>query len=257
MIRAVCWDVGGVFTGSPRRDQRGRRRAWAHPCAAVGGRFRRLAGGGRVLGAELEVGRLSLREAWPLIEERIAAIGIDLSIATSCGAGLPIPSIARSCDTAAAFAEAGLTQAVVTNNVREFADMDDEQVAADGARRHMTVVVDSSVVGMRSRRRDLRPSPERTRCRRRRGRARRRHAGQSRRRPIGRHADGAGRLGSGAGVTSCSLVSATRSTDGLAQLTVNVQSICWVVPGLAISSKVAIAQLLSAASCSTSCPGSA
>ncbi|HBU02942.1 MAG TPA: hypothetical protein DEA70_00505 [Acidimicrobiaceae bacterium] len=53
-------------------------------------------------------------------------------------------------DTAAAFAEAGLAQAVVTNNVREFADMGDGR----GWRRmvpmeHMTVVVDSSVVGMR------------------------------------------------------------------------------------------------------------
>ena len=49
-----------------------------------------------------------------------------------------------------ALAEAGLAQAVVTNNVREFADMGDGR----GWRRmvpmeHMTVVVDSSVVGMR------------------------------------------------------------------------------------------------------------
>ena len=81
MIRAVCWDVGGVFTGSPHD-------AIAAIAAEHGLTHAQLSGAvfGDLAGErghpwhELEVGRLSLREAWPLIEERIAAIGIDLSI---------------------------------------------------------------------------------------------------------------------------------------------------------------------------------
>ena len=125
VIRAVCWDVGGVFTGALTTRSAGRRRAWAHPCAAVGSCFRRSRRQRGHPWHEL-VGRLSLREAWPLIEERIAAIGIDLSmrdIMRRMGADPFDRSIVH--DTAAAFAEAGLTQAVVTNNVREFADMGD------------------------------------------------------------------------------------------------------------------------------------
>ena len=81
MIRAVCWDVGGVFTGSPHD-------AIAAIAAEHGLTHAQLSGA--VFGDlaserghpwhELEVGRPSLSEAWPLIEERIAAIGIDLSM---------------------------------------------------------------------------------------------------------------------------------------------------------------------------------
>jgi len=152
VIRAVCWDVGGVFTGSPHDAISGVAAEHGLTHAQLSGAvFGDLAGERGHPWHELEVGRLSLREAWPLIEERIAAIGIDLSmrdIMRRMGADPFDRSIVH--DTVAAFAQAGLTQAVVTNNVREFADMGDGR----GWRRmvpmeHMTVVVDSSVVGMR------------------------------------------------------------------------------------------------------------
>ena len=127
MIRAVCWDVGGVFTGSPHDAISGVAAEHGLTHAQLSGAvFGDLAGERGHPWHELEVGRLSLREAWPLIEERIAAIGIDLSmrdIMRRMGADPFDRSIVH--DTAAAFAEAGLTQAVVTNNVREFADMGD------------------------------------------------------------------------------------------------------------------------------------
>ena len=152
MIRAVCWDVGGVFTGSPHDAIAAVAAEHGLTHAQLSGAvFGDLAGESGHPWHELEVGRLSVRAAWPLIEDRIAAIGIDLSmrdIMRRMGADPFDRSIVH--DTVAAFAEADLPQAVVTNNVREFADMGDGR----GWRRmvpmeHMTVVVDSSVVGMR------------------------------------------------------------------------------------------------------------
>ncbi|MEO0494085.1 MAG: HAD-IA family hydrolase [Actinomycetota bacterium] len=152
MIRAVCWDVGGVFTGSPHEAIAAIAADHDLTHAELSGAvFGDLAGAGGHPWHELEVGRLSLREAWPLIEARIAALGLDLGLRDLLGRMGDDPfdrGVVH--DTVAAFAEAGLAQAIITNNVREFADMGEGR----GWQRmvpmeHMAVVVDSSAVGMR------------------------------------------------------------------------------------------------------------
>ena len=152
MIEAVCWDVGGVFTGSPHD-------AIATVAAEHGLTHAQLSGAvfGDLAGDpdhpwyELEKGRLPLREAWPQIEARVAELGIELTmrdIFKRMGADPYDRTVVH--ETVAAFAEAGIAQAVITNNVKEFADLGEgrgwqRMVPMDA----MSVVVDSSAVGMR------------------------------------------------------------------------------------------------------------
>ncbi|MEM8707865.1 MAG: HAD-IA family hydrolase [Actinomycetota bacterium] len=152
MIEAVCWDVGGVFTGSPHDAVASvaAEHGLTHEQLS-GAVFGDLAGEGDHPWHELERGRLSLREAWPLIEQHIAGLGIEITLRDvfrRVGADPHDRAVVH--DTVAAFAELGVAQAVVTNNVREFADMGEGR----GWQRlvpmeHMAVVVDSSAVGMR------------------------------------------------------------------------------------------------------------
>ena len=152
MIEAVCWDVGGVFTGSPHD-------AIATVAAEHGLTHAELSGavfGDLVSDAghpwhELEKGRVSLREAWAQIEARIESLGIELTLRDlfrQMGADTHDRSVVH--DTVSAFADAGLAQAIITNNVKEFADLGEGRgwqrlVPMDA----MAVVIDSSAVGMR------------------------------------------------------------------------------------------------------------
>lgn len=152
MIEAVCWDVGGVFTGSPHdaiatvAAEHGL--THAQLSTAV---FGDLAGDPDHPWYELEKGRLSLRDAWPQIEARVAELGIELTmrdIFKRMGADPYDRTVVH--ETVARFAEAGIAQAIITNNVKEFADLGEgrgwqRMVPMDA----MSVVVDSSAVGMR------------------------------------------------------------------------------------------------------------
>ncbi|MDG1368271.1 MAG: HAD family phosphatase [Acidimicrobiales bacterium] len=151
-VRAICWDVGGVFSGTPHAAIASL--ASEHDIAAsalsdaVFGRFD--------LDTDhpwhrLERGELELRDGWPLIEAEVAALGSELTlrdifrrIGSSGGDRTEVVALVREAH------DAGICNAVITNNVREFADM------GDGRGWHrwvplelMRVVTDSSVIGIR------------------------------------------------------------------------------------------------------------
>ena len=151
-LRAICWDVGGVFTGTPHAavaslaDEHGIEPAVLSD--AVFGRFE--------LDTDhpwhrLERGELELRDGWPLIEAEVAALGVDLTlrdifrrISGDGGDRTEVTALVRDAHAA------GIHNAVITNNVREFADM------GDGRGWHrwvplelMRVVTDSSAIGVR------------------------------------------------------------------------------------------------------------
>lgn len=153
MIRAICWDVGGVFTGSPHE-------AVASVAAERGLTHAQLSGAvfGDLAGAaehhpwhDLERGKISLKEAWAGIDARLTALGVELTMRdlfSAMGADPFDRTIVH--ETVQAAHGAGLAQAVITNNVREFSDLGDGRgwqrlVPLDV----MAVVVDSSAVGMR------------------------------------------------------------------------------------------------------------
>lgn len=151
-VRAICWDVGGVFNGTPHQAiadiaaERGIDRAALSE--AVFGRFE--------LDTDhpwhrLERGELALREGWPLIEAGLTALAPGLTLrdvfrrmSGAEGERAQIVALVRDAH------DAGILNAVITNNVREFADM------GDGRGWHrlvpmelMRVVIDSSAVGVR------------------------------------------------------------------------------------------------------------
>ena len=151
MIEAVCWDVGGVFTGSPHEAVAAVAAEHGLTHAELSGAiFGELSGAGEHPWYELERGRMSLRDAWPLIEERITTLGVELTL-RDVFRRISADPFDRSVvhDTVVAFADAGVRQGIITNNVREFADLGEGRgwqrlVPMDA----MAVVVDSSAVGM-------------------------------------------------------------------------------------------------------------
>ena len=151
-IRAICWDVGGVFTGSPHDAVAAVAADLGLTHAQLSGAvFGDLAGAGSHPWHELERGRLSLRDAWAGIQEQLDALGVELTMRdlfARMGADPHDRSIVH--DAVRVAEAAGLHQAIVTNNVREFSDLGDGR----GWQRmvpmeSMAVVVDSSAVGMR------------------------------------------------------------------------------------------------------------
>ena len=151
-IRAICWDVGGVFTGSPHAAIAAA--AADHgvtPAELSGAVFGDLGGEGTHPWHDLERGRISLRDAWSAITERLDALGIELSLRdlfSRMGADPYDRTVVH--DTVEALTDAGLAQAVITNNVREFSDLGEGRGWQQMVPMHaMSVVIDSSAVGMR------------------------------------------------------------------------------------------------------------
>lgn len=151
-LRAICWDVGGVFTGTPHAaitDLATERGVEIEALSsAVFGPFDRDTDHPW---HRLERGELSLRDGWELIEAEIAAVGVDLTlrdvlrrISRQGGDRRGVVAVVREAH------DAGILNAVITNNVREFADMGEGK----GWRRFvplelMQVVADSSAIGVR------------------------------------------------------------------------------------------------------------
>lgn len=151
-VRAICWDVGGVFTATPHA-------AIAAVAAENGLEAEALSDA--VFGPfaydtdhpwhRLERGELALRDGWPLLEQRVHDLGVGLGlrdvlrrISSAETNRSVVEAVARDAH------DAGLLNAIITNNVREFADLGDGR----GWHRYvplelMRVVVDSSAVGVR------------------------------------------------------------------------------------------------------------
>lgn len=151
-IRAICWDVGGVFTASPHEAVAAVAADLGIPSAQLSHAvFGDLSGAGTHPWHELERGRLPLRDAWAGVEDQLGALGVELSMRelfSRMGADTHDRTVVH--DTVRAATQAGLLQAIVTNNVREFSDLGDgrgwQRMVPMEA---MAVVVDSSTVGMR------------------------------------------------------------------------------------------------------------
>ena len=151
MIEAICWDIGGVFSPRPvDAIARFGARHGVDPDELLAAVFGDYGTDGDHPWHRLERGELPLAEAWPQIEAGAVALGIEFSLADFFG------SFAGDehdrgvvTDTVLEFHALGVRMAVITNNVREFS-----QGEGGGWRSlipidTMTVVVDSSAVGMR------------------------------------------------------------------------------------------------------------
>ena len=125
-VRAICWDVGGVFTASPHEAVAAVAADLGIPSAQLSHAvFGDLSGAG-THPWRLERGRLPLRGAWAGVEDQLAALGVELSMRelfSRMGADTHDRTVVH--DTVRAATQAGLLQAIVTNNVREFSDLGD------------------------------------------------------------------------------------------------------------------------------------
>ncbi len=151
MIEAICWDVGGVFSGRPI-DAVGRVAAdHGLPVdtvfAAVFGPYHL---DGDHVWHRLERGEVSLAEAWPQVESAVAELGIDLSLADffrrfgEDGTDRAIVS-----ETLVELHDRGIAMAVITNNVAEFGSGENGGWRSLLPMERIDVVVDSSAVGVR------------------------------------------------------------------------------------------------------------
>ena len=151
MIEAICWDVGGVFSARPVDAIT--RIAQEHGLepddvfAAVFGPYHL---DGDHIWHRLERGELSLADAWVEVERAVAELGIGMTLADffrqfrNDEADRQLVT-----DTALELHAKGIAMAVVTNNVAEFSGSKNGGWRSLVPMEVMSVVVDSSVVGMR------------------------------------------------------------------------------------------------------------
>jgi putative hydrolase of the HAD superfamily len=151
MIEAICWDVGGVFSGRPI-DAVGRVAA-DHDLdpdevfAAIFGPYHL---DGDHVWHRLERGEIPLAEAWAVVEAAVGAFGVDLTLADFFRRFGEDP-VDRSvvADTVRELHRRGIVMGLITNNVKEFSDSDGSGWHSIVPMELMSVVIDSSAVGMR------------------------------------------------------------------------------------------------------------
>lgn len=151
MIEAVCWDVGGVFSGRPVDAIA--RVAAEHQLdpdevfAAIFGPYHL---DGDHIWHRLERGEVALAEAWQAVEAAVAEFGIGLTLADFFGQ-FAHDEADRTIVTSTVrdLHAAGIKMAVVTNNVAEFGGDENQGWRTIVPMDVMTAVVDSSAVGMR------------------------------------------------------------------------------------------------------------
>jgi len=152
MIEAICWDVGGVFSGRP-----------VDAMASIGAEydldpddlFAAVFGPYHLDGDHhwhrLERGEIALKEAWSEVAAAVAAFGIELSLMELFRRfGEDPHDRSVVIETVRDLHAKGIAMGVVTNNIKEFSEGED----GGGWRKIvpmdlMSVVIDSSAVGMR------------------------------------------------------------------------------------------------------------
>ncbi len=150
MIEAVFWDFGGVFTGSPfHLDD------YARSLGTTNGRllehvFGRYEANGDHPWHRLERGEGTLADALEAAAESCRADGIEGFSAEGFFKAMSGVSSDERRDKAVAkvreLNEAGLRQAIITNNAKEFGDMWRTLIPVDEL---FEAVIDSSAVGLR------------------------------------------------------------------------------------------------------------
>lgn len=150
MIDAVFWDFGGVFTGSPFHLDDYARSLGTTNHRLLEHVFGRYEADGDHPWHRLERGEGTLAEALEAAAEACQADGIEgFTSEGFFGAMSGTTSEARR-DRAVAkviqLNEAGITQAIITNNAKEFGDMWRQLIPVDEL---FEAVIDSSAVGIR------------------------------------------------------------------------------------------------------------
>jgi len=151
MIEAICWDVGGVFSGRPVDAVA--RVAADHDLdpddvfAAIFGPYHL---DGDHVWHRLERGEIPFAEAWKAVEAAVGAFGVDLTSADFFRRFGDDP-VDRSVvvDTVRDLHRRGIVMGLITNNVKEFSDWTGGGWHSIVPMDLMSVVIDSSAVGMR------------------------------------------------------------------------------------------------------------
>ncbi|MEZ5247455.1 MAG: HAD family phosphatase [Acidimicrobiales bacterium] len=151
MIEAICWDVGGVFSGRPVDAIASVAAEHDLDADAV---FAAIFGPYHLDGDHswhrVERGEIPLAEAWGDIEASIAEFGIELSLADffrRFGDDPHDRTIVT--ETVLELHGRGIAMGIITNNVKEFSESEGGGWRTLVPMEVMSVVVDSSAVGLR------------------------------------------------------------------------------------------------------------
>lgn len=150
MIKAVFWDFGGVFTGSPFYLDDYARSLGTTNERLLEHVFGRYEANGDHPWHRLERGEGTLAKALEAADASCRADGIDGFTSEGFFKAMSSTSSDERRDKAVAkvreLNEAGIRQAIITNNAKEFGDMWRSLIPVDEL---FEAVVDSSAVGMR------------------------------------------------------------------------------------------------------------
>jgi len=151
MIEAICWDVGGVFSGRPVDAIASVAAEHGLDADAV---FSTIFGPYHLDGDHswhrVERGEIPLKEAWGDIEAAIGEFGIELSLADFFRRfGEDPHDRTVVTETVLELHGRGIAMGIITNNVREFSESENGGWRTLVPMEVMSVVVDSSAVGMR------------------------------------------------------------------------------------------------------------
>jgi epoxide hydrolase-like predicted phosphatase len=151
MIEAICWDVGGVFSGRPVDAIASVAAEHDLDADAV---FAAIFGPYHLDGDHswhrVERGEIALAEAWGDIEASIAEFGIELSLADFFRRfGEDPHDRTVVTETVLELHGRGIAMGIITNNVKEFSQSENGGWRTLVPMEVMSVVVDSSAVGLR------------------------------------------------------------------------------------------------------------
>lgn len=151
MIEAICWDVGGVFSGRPVdaiadvADEHGLDADEVF--AAIFGPYHL---DGDHAWHRVERGEIALKDAWADVEAAIAAFGIELSLVDFFRRfGNDPHDRTIVTETVRDLHAEGVVMGIITNNVKEFSESENGGWRSLVPIDVISVVVDSSAVGMR------------------------------------------------------------------------------------------------------------
>lgn len=151
MIEAICWDVGGVFSGRPVdaiADVAAEHDLDADEVfAAIFGPYHL---DGDHSWHRVERGEIPLSDAWADVEAAVAAFGVELTLADFFRRfGNDAHDRTVVTRTVRDLHAAGIAMGIITNNVKEFSQSENGGWRSIVPIDVMTVVIDSSAVGMR------------------------------------------------------------------------------------------------------------
>ena len=151
MIEAICWDVGGVFSGRPVdaiADVAAEHDLDADAVfAAIFGPYHL---DGDHSWHRVERGEIPLAEAWAELEAAVGEFGIELTLADFFRRfGNDPHDRTIVTQTVRELHADGITMGIITNNVKEFSESENGGWKSIVPIDVMSVIVDSSAVGMR------------------------------------------------------------------------------------------------------------